>query len=261
MTAEAVVTNRAERTANGVRASLHALAGLITDIALPPQCLACEAPVASAGALCPSCWSRFRLIEKPLCRRLGVPLDFDAGDDTLSPQAIADPPPFDRCRAVSVFDDVARRLIHRLKYGDQIELASWIGSWMVRAAGSLIDDADVIIPVPLHRSRLWGRRYNQAALLAKALAKQTGCSVDMHALRRNRATPQQIGLSASARSRNVSGAFQVPDFASRNCGRKARPAGRRCLYHGRDRQGGDRRSNQDRGVGGRRGGVRPGCPH
>ena len=221
MSVETSVADRQRPAATGVQQRLSALAALVTDIVLPPQCLACAAPVANDGALCPLCWSRLRLIEQPLCQRLGIPLDYDAGEDAVSPGALADSPPFDRCRSVAVFDDVSRRLVYRLKYGDQIELADWIGGWMARAAGPLIDDADLIMPIPLHRRRLWSRRYNQSALLATAIAKRAGHRSDMRALRRVRATRQQVGLSANARLRNVQGVFDVPD-SSRNAVRDRR---------------------------------------
>jgi ComF family protein len=185
--------------------------GRLVDIALPPQCLACATPVTEAGGLCPSCWSQLRLIEHPLCHRLGTPLPYDAGPNGLSADAIATPPVYDRCRSVAVFDDTARRLVHGLKYRDQMELAAWIGRWMARAGAELLDEAEVIIPVPLHRGRLWSRRFNQAVLLAAELAHATSIPLRCDILERRRATRQQVGLSSSDRSRNVRGAFAVTD--------------------------------------------------
>ena len=82
---------------------------------------------------------------------------------------------------------------------------------MVRAGADLIDEADFIVPVPLYRWRLWSRRFNQSAKLAMGIAKQTGKPLAVDALDRIRATRQQIGLSASERDRNVSGAFRIAD--------------------------------------------------
>ena len=141
---------------------------------MPPQCLACHALTADAGSLCPSCWSRLTLIEKPYCARLGIPFAYDLGEGALSAEAIADPPPFDRCRAVAAFDDVARQLVHGLKYRDRLELAQWMAGWMMRAGGELIAEAGVVVPVPLHRRRLWWRRFNQSALLARTVADGLG---------------------------------------------------------------------------------------
>ena len=193
------------------------------DIALPPQCLSCHTPVGAAGTLCASCWSKLRLIEKPMCERLGIPFTYDLGAGALSAEAIADPPPFDRCRAVAVFDDIARNLLHALKYRDRLELAAWMAGWMARAGGELVAGADIVVPVPLHRRRLWWRRYNQSALLARTIAARGGKRLGVAVLARTRPTEQQVGLSASERDRNVRGAFRVPPEA------KPEIAGRRVL--------------------------------
>jgi len=209
--------------ANRLTAALAVIAGKAADLALPPQCLACRARTASAGSLCPSCWSRLKLIEKPYCARLGIPFAYDLGEGALSAEAIAHPPPFDRCRAVAVFDDVARRLVHGLKYRDQPELAAWMAGWMARAGGELIETADVVVPVPLHRRRLWWRRFNQSALLATAVAARADKPIAPQAVDRIRATRQQVGLTPGERDRNVRGAFRVPEAE------RAAVAGRRVL--------------------------------
>ena len=200
-------TSSAERMAAAARAAGHAL----TDLVLPPQCLACDRQVAGDGALCPDCWSALRLIERPYCERLGTPFPYDMGAGAESPEAIADPPPFGRCRAVAAFDDVARRLVHGLKYRDRLELAAWMGEWMARAGAELVVEADLVVPVPMHRRRLWLRRFNQSASLAAAVAERCGKPLSTDALQRIKPTRQQVGLSANERDRNVRGAFKVPD--------------------------------------------------
>jgi len=186
-----------------------ALFGLL-DLALPPGCLACDQPVGIHGGLCAGCWGRFRLIERPYCARLGIPFAYDIGAGALSPEAIADPPPFARCRAVAHFDEVARRLVHGLKYRDRIELARWLGTWMARAGADLLGDADIVVPVPLHRARLWRRRFNQSAVLAQVIAAAGGKECAPGVLHRVRATAQQVGMNAAERDKNVRGAFAVP---------------------------------------------------
>jgi ComF family protein len=183
----------------------------LTDLILPPQCLACDRRVAGVGGLCPACWSALRLIERPWCERLGTPFPYDMGDGAESAEAIADPPPFRRCRAVAAYDDVARRLVHGLKYRDRLELAGWMGEWMARAGAEALADADLVVPVPMHRWRLWSRRFNQSANLAAALAAIAGKPLATEALVRTRPTRQQVGLTAGERDRNVRGAFRVPD--------------------------------------------------
>jgi ComF family protein len=179
----------------------------LTDLVLPPQCLACLRLVAEQGALCSSCWSDFKTIERPYCEILGTPFAYDPGEGALSAQAISDPPPFARCRAVASFDDVSRKLVHGLKYRDRLDLSTWMANWMVRAGADLFGDADMVVPVPLHRWRLWSRRFNQSASLAKAVAGAAGKKFAADALGRIRPTRQQVGLSASERDRNVRGAF------------------------------------------------------
>jgi ComF family protein len=174
---------------------------------LPPLCASCRSPLADPGALCPACWARVSFIAPPWCERLGIPFVYDPGPGVLSMEAIADPPSYGRARAAVCYDDVARDLVHRLKYGDRLDLAPAMGRWMARAGRELLDDADA--PVPLHWRRLWGRRFNQAAALAKAAASDKKIPILVMALKRRRATAQQVGLSRSARAVNVQGAFAV----------------------------------------------------
>jgi ComF family protein len=125
-------------------------------------------------------------------------------------QAIANPPTYQRARAAVRFDEVARSLVHALKYGDRLDLAPLMGRWMARAGRTLLADADALVPVPLHWRRLWARRFNQSALLALTIAQESGVTVAETALRRVKATPQQVGLSQAERTLNVQGAFRVP---------------------------------------------------
>ncbi len=208
---------------SAVVAGARAIVRTLADVAMPPQCLACHALAASAGSLCPSCWSRLTLIEKPYCARLGIPFAYDLGDGALSAEAIADPPPFDRCRAVAAYDDVARHLVHGLKYRDRQELAQWMAGWMIRAGGELIAEADVVVPVPLHRRRLWSRRFNQSVLLARTLGERSGKPLVPFAVKRVRPTAHQVGLTPKEREANVRGAFVVP------AAEKIAVAGRRVL--------------------------------
>jgi ComF family protein len=203
-------------------APFRAVFGRALDVALPALCPACREQVRDNG-LCASCWSKLSLIAPPYCERLGIPFAYDPGPGVLSMQAISDPPAYHRARAAVRYDDIARALVHALKYGDRIDLAPTMGRWMARAGRELLKDADAIIPVPLHWRRLWGRRFNQSALLAQALSRETGVAVADAALKRVKATAQQVGLTQSERAQNVQGAFRVPPD------RKALVAGRRVV--------------------------------
>jgi ComF family protein len=183
--------------------------GLARDIALPPLCPACRELVGEDG-LCARCWSKLSLIAPPYCERLGIPFAYDPGPGVLSMQAIADPPAYQRARAAVRYDEVARTLVHALKYADRIDLAPIMGRWMARAGRDLIGDAEILVPVPLHWRRLWTRRYNQSALLAQVISRASTVPVARNALKRIKATAQQVGLSQSQRAENVQGVFRVP---------------------------------------------------
>lgn len=179
------------------------------DIALPTLCVACREPVDGEG-VCAACWAQLSFIAPPFCPRLGIPFIYDPGEGLLSEQALADPPAYQRARAAVRYDEVAKTLVHALKYHDRTDLAPSMGRWMARAGRELLEDADVLVPVPLHWRRGWSRRYNQAGALARAIARQSGVPVARDALRRIRPTLHQIGLSRAERASNVQGAFKVP---------------------------------------------------
>jgi ComF family protein len=202
--------------ASHVRAALAAVrtgwrhaAKLALDIALPTLCVACREPVVGDG-VCAACWSQLSFIAKPCCPKLGIPFVYDPGPDMLSMEAIANPPAYARARAAVRFDDVARKLVHGLKYQDRTDLAPTMGRWMARAGRELLAGADAIIPVPLHWRRAWGRRYNQSGALAAVIAGASGVRLRPELLQRARATEQQVGLSRAQRASNVQGAFRVP---------------------------------------------------
>jgi ComF family protein len=203
--------------------AMRLAAKAVLDLALPPLCLCCARPVGGAGTLCAKCWQGLDFIARPYCERLGTPFSADLGYGLISPRAIAEPPAFSRARAVARYDSTARLLVHRLKYSDRLDLSDAMGRWMARAGADVLEGADLLIPVPLHRMRFWGRRFNQAGELAKAISRATGVAVAHEALVRKKATKAQVGLSAAERARNLSGAFRLPPDG------KARVAGKRVV--------------------------------
>ena len=128
MQGETVPAKRFARLSGALRASF----GLVVDVALPQLCPTCREPV-DGGGLCPACWSKLSFIAPPYCERLGIPFPFDGGPGLLSMEAIADPPAYNRARAAVRYDDIARKLVHALKYGDRLDLAPTMGRWMARA--------------------------------------------------------------------------------------------------------------------------------
>lgn len=184
--------------------------GLI-NVAVPPTCMSCDRHVARPGGCCAECWSNLRFISKPFCPVMGTPFEYDMGGNFLCAEAIADPPPFDRLRAVMLYNEGARRMVSGLKYADRLDLAPAMAAWMATCSQELLTDADVIVPIPLHARRLWRRRYNQSAELARHLAERTGTGYRPDVLKRRKATRQQVGLSERERENNVSGAFVVAE--------------------------------------------------
>ncbi|MCC2687429.1 MAG: amidophosphoribosyltransferase [Rhizobiaceae bacterium] len=180
------------------------------NLLFPPVCAGCRRQVSEPGALCGECWPQLRFLEKPWCAVMGTPFRHDMGDNFLSAEAIAEPPPFERARAAVVYSGVARQLVQGLKYNDRTDLAVSMARWMVRAGAELIDDAAVIVPVPLFWRRFFFRRFNQAAELGRAIASLSGRSFSPGAVRRAKPTRRQVGLSATERQDNVRAAFLVP---------------------------------------------------
>jgi ComF family protein len=213
-----VSTARLASAADKVRALLRAA----LDIALPRLCAVCREPVEGEG-LCASCWSKRSFITRPYCERLGIPFVYDPGPGILSMEAIADPPAYNRARAAVRFDEISRVLVHALKYGDRLDLAPMMGRWISRAGREVLAEADALVPVPLHWRRLWTRRFNQSAMLAAAVSAASGVPMVTDALKRVKATVQQVGLSRSERAANVQGAFRVPEQG------KAAVVGRRLI--------------------------------
>jgi len=200
------------------------IASTVIGLIYPPTCVSCGAATGQPHALCAACWSGLRLIERPYCERLGTPFALDLGvGRLLSPGAIAEPPAFGRARAVALYEGTARDLVHRLKYNDRLDLARTMARMMASAGRELLEEAEVILPVPLHSLRLWRRRFNQSALLAREIARVSGTPCDLRTLARVKATRPQVGLTRHQRAMNLQGAFRVAEAA------RSRIAGRRLL--------------------------------
>ena len=183
----------------------------VLDLLFPPLCVACRAHVADPGSLCSQCWGDISFIEGPVCGACGLPFDIDPGGETLCAACHAKPPRFDRALSVMRYDEASKKLALALKWADRLDLSPAFARWMERSGRALLDEADVIVPVPLHRFRLWRRRYNQAAVIAQGLARSRGAAYEPLLLQRLKPTPSQGKMpSAKARRRNMLGAFAVP---------------------------------------------------
>jgi len=200
-----------------MKARLVSLGHRILDAVMPPRCLLCGADVADAGSLCAECFEGIDFISPPFCIHCGLPFgDVYAGppDSMICAACAQSRPIFGRARAVFLYTEKSRGLVTRLKHADRTDFAPSLGRWMARAGRDILEDADMLVPVPLHRWRLFQRTYNQATLLTRHLADLTGVQARYDVLRRIKSTPSQGRLSASARRRNVSRAFSVTERAA-----------------------------------------------
>jgi ComF family protein len=182
----------------------------LLDLAYPPLCATCRTPVGQAHALCAACWNAMAFLDGPGCVRCGLPFEIDPGPDTLCAACHADPPAFDKACSVLRYDDASKKAILALKRADRLDLVPAFARWLARAGREMLAEADVLVAVPLHRRRLWQRRYNQSAVMAQGLSRLCGKPADPLLLERIRPTPSQGEMpSAKARRRNVRGAFRV----------------------------------------------------
>jgi ComF family protein len=166
--------------------------------------------VEGQGRLCAECWRSLTFLGPPQCRLCGYPLPHALPAAPLCGECAREEPVYDRARAALRYDDGARRLILAFKHADRTDTAPAFGRWLARAGAELLADADLVTPVPLHRWRLLKRGYNQAAILAQALARETGATLLPDLVQRVRATASQQGLGGRARIENITaGAFRA----------------------------------------------------
>ena len=197
----------------GVQAALRVI--------YPPQCLSCEALVTVDFALCGPCWVATPFISGLTCDKCGVPLPGDdPGGVVLCDDCLIIARPWDRGRAALLYRDNARKLVLGLKHADRIDLARPAGEWMARVAAPILLPDMLIAPVPLHWLRLMHRKYNQAGLLAEAVARLARLEHCPDLLIRARRTPTQEGRDRDGRFANLAGALRPhPRRAARMNGR------------------------------------------
>jgi predicted amidophosphoribosyltransferase len=183
---------------------------IIVDFALPPRCPGCGAITQEEHSFCLHCWSQLVFLGEPCCTRCGLPFQHDGGGEAECGACLADPPRFDRARAAVAYGEIPRKVALKLKYGGRPGVAETMARLMARhlpegGGGALL------APVPLHRWRIWKRGYNQAALIAAALARRGGVELVLDLLERARATPYLRGMGPRERAATVRGAFRVTE--------------------------------------------------
>jgi ComF family protein len=188
-------------------AMTHALTATL-DLLMPPLCPACKAPTQVPNRFCADCFSSLPAIPEPACSRCGVPLPAHAGGATECLSCLKDPPPWRSARAPFAYDAAARAAVVRFKNGRE-EMAPLLAGFLLPIVPEV--PSLLLVPVPLHRSRLMSRGYNQSAHLARALARAASLPLLVDGLVRTRATRSSQGLSRTGRARNVAGAFAIPE--------------------------------------------------
>ncbi len=192
-----------------LRRGLQSGSRRLLNLLLPPQCLHCRALVDAAHGLCADCWRAIDFLSAPCCAACGMPFEFELGPGSLCAACLRRRPRYDRARAAMRYNDASRGLLLGFKHGDRTEFGRSFGQWMLRAGAELLRDADLIVPVPLHRWRLLKRRYNQSAILARTVSRAARVPLAVDLLVRRRSTDSQGGLNARQRHLNVRGAFAV----------------------------------------------------
>lgn len=181
------------------------------DLIVPPRCIISGEVVEAQGMMSPQAWQSLRFIAAPICQCCGVPMLYEVSGQNTCGRCFDESPHFTKARAAVVYDDGSRKALLRFKHGDQTHYSAAFATWLHRAGADMLSGESVLVPVPLHFSRLRMRRYNQAALLTQALARRVGCAYELEALKRVRATLLQGHDAAVCRRENVSGAFVVAE--------------------------------------------------
>jgi ComF family protein len=177
------------------------------DFALPPRCAGCGIITEDVHSFCAECWKQIEFLGDGGCLICGIPLI--ATEEATCGACLAVQPRITRTRAAVAYDDMSRGLAIRLKYGRKVAIARTMARFMAPLVGSSEDT--VLVPVPLHRSRLWARGFNQSALIARELSRRLGVPANATVLRRTRRTPPLKGMSPQQRRKTVGGAFAVKD--------------------------------------------------
>ena len=176
----------------------------------PEQCALCPEIVDHAGGLCASCWAKTRFLTGLVCDICGCSLPGAEDEaDAVCDECLSRPRPWRKGRAAISYQDAGRRFVLALKHGDRTDLTKPAANWILRAGHECLKPETVLVPVPVHWSRLLRRRYNQAAELARSIGQQTGHQVINDALVRTRRTPPQDGLTIEERYENLVGAFAI----------------------------------------------------
>jgi ComF family protein len=179
------------------------------DFAFPARCLLCGGVLAGEDGICAGCLNLIDFVSEPKCRHCGRPFEFESDEDgpMACPSCLMLKPKFDRCVSAVMYNEASKKIILPFKHADATHLAKFMAGIMAARGAELLDPADIIIPVPIHRLRMLKRKYNQAALLARFIGKKCKKPVLFNVFTRRRATKSQGHMSLKDRKANVRGAF------------------------------------------------------
>ncbi len=174
----------------------------------PPKCLTCDCKTETTNLFCFQCWNNLVFISEPRCKICGAPFPAKMGENTICHYCIEDKPKYDLARSILRFDHHSEKLIHNFKYYDKTEATKTLASMMLKTYGNLIDNIDFIVPIPMHKSKLRKRKYNQAAALAVEIARLSSKLYSPDILIKFKDSPSQSGLSKERRKENVKNTFK-----------------------------------------------------
>ena len=194
-------------------ATVRSAARTVLDFALPPRCPACGTIVSQPHLFCLACWNRLTFLGDPCCARCGLPFAYQSEEAAECGRCLSEPPHFDRLRAAVAYGPVARKVALKLKYSGRPGVAETLAGLMARHLRPVGDADPLLMPVPLHRWRLWSRGYNQAALIAQSLSRRSAIPAAPALLLRTRHTPPLRGLGRNERATAVRGAFALAEGA------------------------------------------------
>lgn len=188
---------------------LHPLLVPVADLLFPPRCPLCGEGLAAQTGLCSSCWGDLAVPGEPCCFTCQRPLGDGAEAGSVCAPCMAAPPRHDGIAAGTLYNDTSRKLILAFKHGRRIALAPLLARLILTQVPQVVDESWLVVPVPLHRWRLWRRGFNQSALLAREIAGARNSRLLVDGLIRQKATPSLGGLGKQARAKVLSGAIAV----------------------------------------------------
>ena len=182
---------------------------LSLDLIFPNRCPICNKINYEENGICQECWKKVTMLRKPACEICFYPFQNDEFEGTFCPSCIKKRPKYKKARSVFAYDNLIKNVIANFKYKDSTSNAKFFSDLMVKSCKDIIKDVDIIIPVPMHPKRLRKRKFNQASILAKGIAKKTTKKLIHEVLKRKVNTRPQVGLVAKERLKNVKGAFFI----------------------------------------------------